>query len=169
MKLLFINKLFIDKHLYVECISYNMVQDKDIYEHMPFFVLTYSIYKNKLDYSIKNPNNLDLNQENRYLMQIYQKEGLSQDDLANLFGQSKATIAKHLRTLEDEGYIIREVDENNRRKYILKTTEKGKQLAILKIKDLQEWNDKVGISDLDDKTLEKIRDIARKSAELLKD
>ncbi len=146
-----------------------MVQDKDVFGFMPFFVLTYAIYKNKLDYSLKNPNNLDLNQESRYLMQIYQNEGLSQDDLANLFGQSKATIAKHLRTLEDEGYIIRQIDDNNRRKYILKTTKKGEKLAILKIKELKDWNDKVGISDLDEETLEKIRNIARKSAELLKD
>lgn len=146
-----------------------MVQDKDVFEYMPFFVLTYTIYKNKMDYSLKNPNNLDLNQESRYLMQIYQNEGLSQDDLANLFGQSKATIAKHLRTLEDEGYIIRQIDANNRRKYILKTTKKGEKLAILKIKELKDWNDKVGISDLDGETLKKIRDIARKSAELLND
>ena len=146
-----------------------MVQDKDVFEYMPFFVLTYTIYKNKLDYSLKNPNNLDLNQESRYLMQIYQNEGLSQDDLANLFGQSKATIAKHLRTLEDEGYIIRQIDDNNRRKYILKTTKKGEKLAILKINELKDWNDKVGISDLDEKTLKKIRNIARKSAELLND
>ena len=146
-----------------------MVQDKDVFEYMPFFVLTYTIYKNKMDYSLKNPNNLDLNQESRYLMQIYQNEGLSQDDLANLFGQSKATIAKHLRTLEDEGYIIRQIDANNRRKYILKTTKKGEKLAILKIKELKDWNDKVGISDLEGETLKKIRDIARKSAELLND
>ena len=146
-----------------------MVQDKDVFEYMPFFVLTYTIYKNKLDYSLKNPNNLDLNQGSRYLMQIYQNEGLSQDDLANLFGQSKATIAKHLRTLEDEGYIIRQIDDNNRRKYILKTTKKGEKLAILKINELKDWNDKVGISDLDEKTLKKIRNIARKSAELLND
>jgi DNA-binding MarR family transcriptional regulator len=143
--------------------------DEDIFDLMPFFALSHHIYKNKLDYAMKNPNNLVMIHESKYLMQIYNSKNLSQDDLANLFGQSKGTIAKHLRTLEDEGYIIREVDENNRRKYILKTTEKGNELALLKINELKEWNDKVGISDLDEECIKRIRQIARKSEEILKD
>ena len=143
--------------------------NEDIFDLMPFFALAHHIYKNKLDYAMKNPNNLGMIQESKYLMQIYKNKNLSQDDLANLFGQSKGTIAKHLRTLEDEGYIIREVDDNNRRKYILNTTEKGDRLAVLKINELNEWNDKVGVSELDEETIQKIRNIARKSGEILKD
>lgn len=143
--------------------------NEDIFDLMPFFALAHHIYKNKLDYVMKNPNDIDLIQESKYLMQIYKNSNLSQDDLASLFGQSKGTIAKHLRTLEDEGYIIRQVDDSNRRKYILNTTEKGDELAILKINELKEWNDKVGVSDLDEETLQKIRQIARKSQEILKE
>lgn len=137
--------------------------NEDIYDIMPFFALTHHIYKNRLDYAMKNP----IIVESKYLMQIYRNDGLSQDDLARLFGQSKGTIAKHLKILEDEEYIIREVDANNRRKYILKTTKKGDKLAIFLIDELKEWNDKVGISDLDDETISKIRQIARKSSEIL--
>ena len=143
--------------------------NEDIFDLMPFFALAHHIYKNKLDYVMKNPNNLGMIQESKYLMQIYKNKNLSQDDLATLFGQSKGTIAKHLRTLEDEGYIIREVDDTNRRKYILNTTEKGDGLAVLKINELNEWNDKVGVSELDEETIQKIRNIARKSGEILKD
>lgn len=143
--------------------------NKDIFDVMPFFALVHHIYKNRLDYVMKNPNDIDLIQESKYLMQIYKNRNLSQDDLASLFGQSKGTIAKHLRTLEDEGYIIRQVDNSNRRKYILNTTEKGDELAILKINELKEWNDKVGVSDLDEEALQKIRQIARKSQQILKE
>lgn len=143
--------------------------NEDIFDLMPFFALAHHIYKNKLDYVMKNPNNIAMIQESKYLMQIYKNKNLSQDDLASLFGQSKGTIAKHLRTLEDEGYIIREVDDTNRRKYILNTTEKGDRLAVLKINELNEWNDKVGVSELDEETIQKIRNIARKSGEILKD
>lgn len=143
--------------------------NKDIFDVMPFFALVHHIYKNRLDYVMRNPNDIDLIQESKYLMQIYKNRNLSQDDLASLFGQSKGTIAKHLRTLEDEGYIIRQVDNSNRRKYILNTTEKGDELAILKINELKEWNDKVGVSDLDEEALQKIRQIARKSQQILKE
>lgn len=142
---------------------------EDIFECMPFFVLFYAIYKNKLEYSMKNLNNMEMAYESRYLIVIYNQKNLSQDDLAKMFNQSKATIAKHLRTLEDGGYVIREVDDNNRRKYILKTTPKGEKLAILKTKELKDWNDMVGISDLDDETIAKLRNIARKSKQLLSD
>jgi len=137
--------------------------NEDIYDIMPFFALTHHIYKNRFDYAMKNP----IIVESKYLIQIYRNDSLSQDDLARLFGQSKGTIAKHLKILEDDGYITREVDANNRRKYILKTTEKGDKLAIFLIDELKEWNDKVGISDLDDETISKIRQIARKSSEIL--
>ena len=137
--------------------------NEDIYDIMPFFALTHHIYKNRLNYAMKNP----ILVESGYLIQIYRNDSLSQDDLAKLFGQSKGTIAKHLKILEDDGYIIREVDANNRRKYILKTTKKGEKLAIFLIDELKEWNDKVGISDLDDETISKIRHVARKSSEIL--
>ena len=143
--------------------------NKDIFDLMPFFALAHHIYKNRLDYVMKNPNSIEMIHESKYLMQIYKNKDLSQDDLASLFGQSKGTIAKHLRTLEDEGYIIRQVDDNNRRKYILNTTEKGDKLAVLKINELKEWNEKVGVSSLDEETLQKIRQIARKSEEILKE
>ena len=107
----------------------NMTQKEDIYKQMPFFVLAYIIYKNKLDYELKIHEDLAINHEIRYLIQIHNIKNLSQDELAELFGQSKGTIAKHLKILEEEGYITREIDKNNRRKYILKTTKKGEKFA----------------------------------------
>lgn len=141
----------------------------DKYDSMPFIALIHHISKNKLRYYMKNPNHIDMFHEGRYLMVIHKGKDLSQDDLANIFSQSKGTIAKALRKLEDKGYLDRKIDENNRRKYILKTTKKGEDLAILLKKDLKKWEEKVGIDKLDSKTKNQLKEIARKSEEILKE
>lgn len=141
----------------------------DKFDSMPFIALIHHISKNKLRYSQKNPNHVDMVHEGRYLMEIHKRKNLSQDDLANIFGQSKGTIAKALRKLEDKEYVERTIDENNRRKYILKTTKKGEELAILLKKDLEEWEESVGIDKLDETTKNQLRKIARKSEEILKE
>lgn len=141
----------------------------DKFDSMPFIALINHISKNKLKYSMKNPNCIDMVYEGQYLMAIHNKENLSQDDLANIFGQSKGTIAKALRKLEDKEYVERKVDENNRRKYILRTTKKGEKLAIQLKKDLDEWERHVGIDRLDDDTKDQLRRIARKSEAILEE
>ncbi len=141
----------------------------DKFDSMPFIALIHHISKNKLKYSMKNPNHMDMVHEGRYLMEIHKRKNLSQDDLANIFGQSKGTIAKALRKLEEKEYVERKIDENNRRKYILKTTRKGEELAILLTEDLEKWERTVGIDKLDEKTKNQLREIARKSEEILND
>ncbi len=143
--------------------------EPDKFDSMPFIALIHHISRNKLKYAMKNPNQIDMVHEGLYLMEINKRKNLSQDDLANMFGQSKGTIAKALKKLEDKEYVERKIDENNRRKYILKTTKKGKDLAILLTKDLEEWERNVGIDKLDEETKNQLRQIARKSEELLND
>ena len=118
---------------------------------------------------MKHENHIDMIHEGRYLMEIHKRKNLSQDDLANIFGQSKGTIAKALRKLEDKGYVERKIDENNRRKYILNTTKEGEELAVLLKSDLDKWEKLVGIDKLDDETKSKLRKIARKSEEIIND
>ena len=139
----------------------------DKFDSMPFIALIHHISRNKLRYSQKNPNHIEMVHEGRYLMEIYKTKNLSQDDLATIFGQSKGTIAKALRKLEDKKYVERIVDENNRRKYILNITEKGEKLAILLEDDLKKWEKQVGIDKLDDDAKDQLREIARKTEEIL--
>ena len=182
---MFIDEQFPRKHLYVftykiilkieksyiKSLDENMTNDNDAdkFDSMPFIALIHNISKNRLRYSIKNPNQLDMIHEGRYLITINKRSGLSQDDLADTFTQSKGTIAKALRKLEDKGYVERIIDENNRRKYILKTTKEGKELAILLENDLKEWERNVGIDELDERTKDQLKNIARKSEDILRD
>ncbi len=146
-----------------------MTQKKiDKFDSMPFIALIHHISKNKLRYTMKNPNKIDMFHEGRYLMEIYKRKNMSQDDLADMFGQSKGTIAKALKKLEDKEYVERIIDKNNRRKYILNTTEKGEELAILLTNDLHEWEEQVGIGSISEETRNQLREIARKSEEILK-
>lgn len=146
-----------------------MTKEGDKFDSMPFIALIHHISKNKLKYTMKNSNHMDMVHEGRYLIEIHNRKDLSQDDLAKIFGQSKGAIAKSLRKLEDNGYVERQIDEANRRKYILKTTPKGEEMAILLKEDLNDWEKLVGIDKLDEKAKYQLRQIARRSEEILED
>lgn len=176
MNILFFNEQFPRKHLYI---IFNKVildetmtkenNESDKFDTMPFIALIHHISKNRLRYTVKNPNRIDMIHEGRYLLAIHNNKNLSQDDLAATFGQSKGTIAKALRKLEDKKYVERKIDENNRRKYILNATKKGEELAILLKKELDEWEEKVGIDKLDENAKNQLRQIARKSEEIIEE
>ncbi|WP_299526031.1 MarR family transcriptional regulator [uncultured Methanobrevibacter sp.] len=146
-----------------------MDEKNDIFENMSFNVLINNISRNELKYSIKSSDELIISREGHYLLKIHEsKDNLSQEDLVNIFCQSKGTVAKSLRKLEDKGYITREINKNNRRKYILKLTRKGEGV-IPKLKhELNKWDEAVGVTGLDRQTMDKLKDIARKSYELVK-
>jgi DNA-binding MarR family transcriptional regulator len=74
-----------------------------------------------------------------FLIGLYHKEGVTQDDMATHFHMDKGTVARALKKLEDNEFICRKIDPENRRRYLLYLTLKGKQI-IPKIKSIdQEW------------------------------
>jgi len=60
------------------------------------------------------------------LMFLSRKEGIPQETLARHFHLDKATIARAVRRLEDDGFVCRRIDPGNRRAYGLFLTGKGK-------------------------------------------
>ena len=93
------------------------------------------------------------------LIKIYWNEGISQEELANMFHLNESTIARNLKKLEDKGFIERIPDK---RKKIIKITSKGKKSAQ-KVMDFDgKWDDKIKCSLTDEeydnflKTLKKI-------------
>ena len=137
-----------------------------IKDKSPFIAWIHNISLNQQKYMKMKCNDLDLGHDVRYIIFIYDNPNCSQEDLVNMFGQSKGNIAKILKKFENEGYIKREIDPKNRRKYNLNTTEKGSEL-VPKYRQLsKDWEKEVGITDLDDKLKEKIIDIALKGMKL---
>ena len=78
-----------------------------------------------------------------FFMELSHNEGITQDDIANLFHIDKGTVARALRKLEDNKFIYREIDPENRRRYLIYLTEKGKD-TIPQVKSIdKEWENLV--------------------------
>ena len=140
-----------------------------IKDSSPFIAWIHNISLNQQKYMKSKFNELDLGHDVRYIMFIYDNPGCSQDDLVNMFGQSKGNIAKTLRKLEDQGFIQREVNPENRRKYMLNTTEKGRNLVPEYRKISKEWEMEVGITEEEIELKKRIKEIAIKGMNLIED
>lgn len=138
-----------------------------IYESSPFIAWIHNLSKNQMKYLNSRIDELNLGHEMRFIMMIYDNPNISQDDLVSISGNSKASIAKTLKKLEDADYIKREVNPENRRKYMLKTTEKGDEI-VPKIRQIsRDWEVEVGITDQDNELKERIKEIAINAMELV--
>ena len=62
------------------------------------------------------------------LMSLYEREGRSQDSLALSRGFDKTMIAKSVVRLEEEGFVRRETDQDDKRVKRLYLTEKSRNL-----------------------------------------
>jgi DNA-binding MarR family transcriptional regulator len=92
---------------------------------------------------------------------------LSQEDLCDIFCQSKGTVAKTLRKLEDKGYIERIINKDNRRKYILTLTKEGEEVISVLKREMDYWHNSVGLAEVSEETMDVIRAVARKSYNLV--
>lgn len=138
-----------------------------IYDSSPFIAWIHNMSKNQMKYLNSKIDELNLGHEMRFIMMIYDNPNISQDDLVIISGNSKANIAKTLKKLEDEDYIKREINPENRRKYMLKTTEKGDEI-VPKIRQIsRDWEVEVGITDQDNELKERIKEIAINAMELV--
>ena len=63
------------------------------------------------------------------MMALWQKDGVSMTVLANIVGNSKATMTPLLKRLETLGYITRELAENDERQKNVLLTNKGRNIA----------------------------------------
>lgn len=66
-----------------------------------------------------------------FLMVLYRKDGISQENLAKILNVSRAKSTRAIQNLEKESYVYRQRDENDLRAYRVYLTEKGK-----KVKDI---------------------------------
>ena len=124
-----------------------------IYHYVEELISSYgSYYESNLNY-----NDLTL-KEFSVLLRIRFQGVATQHDLVELFKVSGAYIAKLLRKFEDNGYIARKEDPENRRKKLVKLTDEGIKKTDELIEVIQNWEDKVtaGISEDEIKTLKEI-------------
>ena len=63
-----------------------------------------------------------------FLMKLYHNDGLNQESLAHFLQTDKATSARAIKKLEEEGYVTRKKDESDKRAYKIYLTKKAKEL-----------------------------------------
>ncbi len=78
-----------------------------------------------------------------FLMELSHNEGITQEYMANHFHIDKGTVARALRKLEDNEFLYREIDLENRRRYLIYLTKKGKDVIPQIINIDKEWEDLV--------------------------
>lgn len=78
-----------------------------------------------------------------FLIHLSHDEGITQDDLAIHLHIDKGTVARALKKLEDKGFIYREINPQNRRRYLLFLTEKGRHIVPQIHNINKEWEDYV--------------------------
>lgn len=146
-----------------------MGKEKDIFDDMSLILLMYNISQNGIKFARSKSKELTNFRDSYYLLKIYYSEiELSQEDLCDIFCQSKGTVAKTLRKLEDKGYIERIINKDNRRKYILKLTKKGEEVIPVLKREVDYWHNSVGLAKISDESMDVIWDVARKSYNLVK-
>ena len=63
-----------------------------------------------------------------FLLELYIKDGKNQEEIAEALKMDKGTTARALKKLEEEGFVRRIKDENDKRAYKLYLTEKSKEI-----------------------------------------
>ena len=62
------------------------------------------------------------------MMYLYEQDGVNQETMAQVMRVDKATIARNVQRLLEEGYIVRERDESDARSYVIRLTPKGREV-----------------------------------------
>ncbi|MGN0812500.1 MAG: MarR family winged helix-turn-helix transcriptional regulator [Candidatus Coproplasma sp.] len=77
----------------------------------------------------------------KYLLEVSNQEGVSQDMLAKKMMINKSNVARQLSALEGNGYIKREQSAEDRRVMLVYTTDKGKAIVPELRKENRRWRE----------------------------
>ena len=75
------------------------------------------------------------------LLLIKDNDGITQNELADIIGIKDSSMSVRLYKLEQSGYIIREIDENNLKKKRVYITVDGKKVSIQCRRFIREFED----------------------------
>lgn len=82
-----------------------------------------------------------------YLVRIFENEGIIPERLAELIKVDRTTLSRAVKKLEENGFILKESDKENKKIKHLYTTIKGKQAVQLIIRE-NNYSNKVAIQQL---------------------
>lgn len=78
-----------------------------------------------------------------FLLNLYKNSGITQEELTEKVKLDKATTARAVKKLEDEGYVSRVKKESDKRAYRLELTEKAENIKEEVYSIMEQWENKV--------------------------
>ncbi|PKK95075.1 MAG: hypothetical protein CVV60_03110 [Tenericutes bacterium HGW-Tenericutes-5] len=103
-----------------------------------------------------------------YLKVIYKNEQIKMNDLIAKFFFHKSHTTRVIKSLVADGYVIKTVDPDDKRGFVLSITDKGKAVALKIIKVLDEW-DNLMESFLEKEEIDYLFNLQKKVYEKLQD
>lgn len=137
------------------------------YTYDLFGEILYILHKNNRKYLNDALAEYDLNLlQAMCILTISQKSDITQKELTEILYLTKSGITKAMNKLQKDGFLIKEKSEKDNRKYVLKLTKKGEEI-IPRLNEInEEWEKKIGLTELDDDFIETLKDMTYKSIEL---
>jgi DNA-binding MarR family transcriptional regulator len=89
-----------------------------------------------------------------FLLNLYENDGITQEELTKKVRLDKATTARAIKKLEDEGYVRRIKKESDKRAYRLELTEKAEQIKDDVYSIMNEWESEIRMCFTDEESQE---------------
>lgn len=96
-----------------------------------------------------------------YLVRIYENPGIIQDKLAEMIKVDRTTAARAIKKLEQNGFIEKRPDEQNRKIKRLFVTEKGEAAAPIILKE-NDYSNQTALKGLTSKEAEQFAELLEK-------
>ena len=96
-----------------------------------------------------------------FLIQLYRKDGISQEELSENLHIDKGTTCRAIKKLEEQGLLTRVKDEKDKRAYKLYLTEKSKDMEKSIKNILHQWENHIS-KDISEEEIEILINILKK-------
>lgn len=98
-----------------------------------------------------------------FLAVLLREDGISQEELSCRLHIDKGTTARAIKKLEEEEYIVRKVDEKDKRAYKIYVTEKALKIKPVLFEALKNWTD-ILVTGFEQKEKEEVIEVLEKMA-----
>jgi len=100
------------------------------------------------------------------ILMIHESSNLNQKDLSDGLYLTKGAITKAIKKLDENGWIIREKSDKDKRNYILKLTPKSEKFIPIFYEINNDWETKMGLNELDPTFMKVFNKLTLKSIDL---
>lgn len=80
-----------------------------------------------------------------FLLDLYMKDGKNQEEISDNLKIDKGTTARAIKKLEEQGFVIRIKNENDKRSNKIYLTDKAKEIKENVFDILDDWNHKISM------------------------